>query len=63
MARINRPAQPGRITAADKLRSARAVADYDKRQARERSKARIMRLAYWSTCVAVAVYLFYSFTK
>ena len=63
MARIIRNARPSRITEADIIRSARAVADYDKRQARERSKARLLRLAYWCTCIAVAVFLFYSFTK
>ena len=58
MARIKRYDRPSRGTGADKLRSARAVAEYDKRQARERSKARIIRLAYWRVCVAFASYLF-----
>ena len=62
MARIKRYDRPSRITEADIIRAARAVADYDKKQARERSKARIIRLAYWSVCVAFAIYLFYSFT-
>lgn len=63
MARIIRHARPERITENDRVRSARAVAAYDKRQARERSKARVMRLTYWCICIAVSVFLFYSFTN
>lgn len=60
--RINRHAQPDRITPADRLRMTRAVAAYDKRQATARRTARLLRLLYAASAVALATNLFYSAT-
>lgn len=60
--RIDRHAQPDRITPADRLRMARAVAAYDKRQASARRTARLLRLLYVAGAVALPVNLFYSAT-
>lgn len=60
--RIDRNARPNRITPADHARMARAVAEYDKRQASARRTARLLRLLYAAGAVALTVNLFYSAT-
>lgn len=60
--RINRHAQPDRITPADCLHMTRAVAAYDKRQASARRTTRLLRLLYVAGAVALATNLFYSAT-
>lgn len=54
--------RPDRLTPADHLRQARAIAAYDARQAAKRRTARLLRLAYVCGCIALAVKLFYSAT-
>jgi len=53
---------PTALTPADHLRMARAVAAYDKRQATARRTARLLRLLYAASAVALTVKLFYSAT-
>ena len=62
MNRIQRHAQPSRLTIADRNRQTIALAAYDKRQANARAWGRIAWLIYLSASLALAVALFYSFT-